>query len=386
MVAILSIFSLLCTFLFLIDLAEVGVDQRLLNPGLSALFAGLTSWRLRRQYNSLSENFASIADENCDSTAGPSNQVDFPNEQQTSNVPWMLVTIAMSALVIWAYIPERHMFVGNAALQKRDLQKAEGSYLTAIKSEWLPKRRIINANIRLGDTYFAFATENNGGDQAYLDAHSAYRTAEEMDKNTLDVFFGLGNVYRRLGAYQESISLYLRARELEGAHPHWSYIGIAVTHRVLGDFEKALAELDTLKTLDLNNIGMAFFYHKGLTLFHKGDYESAIEAFSNGIPHQEDYPWAHIFLACSHAALGNLHEAQKSYEEGYQIYWRQMPDFVVTQAVVWEVDSMDTERALISANAANPETKSKSLKLCRDFNVDDSPKGKRKRHPQLPPL
>ena len=52
--------------------------------------------------------------------------------------------------------------------------------------------------------------------------------------------------------------------------------------------------------------GMAYHVHLGKTLHKKGQFEEAIEAFTNGIPKQPSYYYVRFHRALSYEAVGDL--------------------------------------------------------------------------------
>jgi tetratricopeptide (TPR) repeat protein len=140
----------------------------------------------------------------------------------------------------------------------------------------------------------------------YQEAVTEYRRAIELDPKYAAPHNGLGNVYGDLGRYQEAVTEYRRAIELDPkyATPH---NGLGNVYGDLGRHEEAIAayqraiELDPKYTYPHNGLGNVYA--------DLGRYEEAIAAYQQAIELDPQYATPHNSLGSVYYTLGRHQEA-----------------------------------------------------------------------------
>ena len=133
------------------------------------------------------------------------------------------------------------------------------------------------------------------------DANQVERTADPMT--------------RSLGAYNEALAIYRRVRDARPDGWFWPSIKMAATHRLMGDYARALRTLDELARRPKGWEGMPYRYHLGWTLVRLGRYADAEATFTVGLEQQPDFGWARVGRACARSAQGKLTEALADLED-----------------------------------------------------------------------
>ncbi len=170
----------------------------------------------------------------------------------------------------------------------------------------------------------------------YEEAIAAYQHAIELDPQYAYPHNGLGNVYQSQGRYEEAIAAYQHAIELDPqyAYPH---NGLGNVYDELGRYEEAIAayqhaiELDPQLAQPHNNLGNVYRA--------KGRYEEAIDAFQQAVKLNPSVAAFQASYAATCRALGR--------EEEYQEHIRHARELM-------EMES-DYNKACIEAIAGNTE-------------------------------
>ncbi len=154
-------------------------------------------------------------------------------------------------------------------------------------------------------------------DQALGQAHEAARKAVSLDDRNSYAYLGLGACENWLGRHDQAIANTRRAIELNpsDADAHAYFANVLV---FAGRAEKALDELETAMRLNphypewyLQFLGRAYFVQRR--------YEEAEAAFERVVTINPGWPWAHLILAATRAALGKTEEANAAVAEAQKI-------------------------------------------------------------------
>lgn len=236
--------------------------------------------------------------------------------------PRAILTVTLAALIgttMWLYRAELSVFEGDAAFRKGDYEHAIDQYTSAIESDLMPDSRFVALYEKRADAWNYFATGYALGDEALIKSLNDYSRSQDMNPNLLSVIYGKAEIFRALGAYEESIGVLNRAIEIDGPKPFRSLIRRAQTYRAAENYDAALADLDRLIEIWGDIPSMMFHYHRGRLFMKMGRYSEAVESFTTGIPAQTNYAWAYIFRACANARLGNLASALNDFKRGVDI-------------------------------------------------------------------
>jgi tetratricopeptide (TPR) repeat protein len=131
-----------------------------------------------------------------------------------------------------------------------------------------------------------------------------------------------------LGAFDEATDAFKSISKKWPEDDFWSQIGIVTIQRHRGEYDAALAVLDDIAKHGSEQLGMAYYFHRGLTLSEAGRYADAVTTFNEGFKSQPDYGVAFFERACANAKLGRLKEAiadQEAYIKAMSAYGSDTP-------------------------------------------------------------
>jgi tetratricopeptide (TPR) repeat protein len=208
----------------------------------------------------------------------------------------------------------------KAAADKYQIDEAIALYTKAIESGRLSPQRLAAAYAGRADARENYTIAYGLKDEELALALADYRKARDLMPREPAYHSAEASALITLGAYPEAMSAFRESFKLEQPYPHWSMIGFARVERIQGRYDEALKHLDALVRLYASEGGtMPIHYHRGRTLYLKGDFAAAVEAFTAGIPKQPDYAFAHMFRACAHARAGALTEAVADMDRAMEI-------------------------------------------------------------------
>ena len=151
---------------------------------------------------------------------------------------------------------------------------------------------------------------NDDDDALLLGALRDFRAAAELRPDDFELRHWQSSVLANLGAYDQALANSTAVLERWPDHRFTILIGRATVHRIRGEYELALAEVD--KALPPGEAkGMKFHYHRAWILTRLGRFAEAEAELDQGLKTQPDYPWAFQKRACARAQQGLIAEAIK---------------------------------------------------------------------------
>jgi tetratricopeptide (TPR) repeat protein len=99
----------------------------------------------------------------------------------------------------------------------------------------------------------------------------------------------------------------------------WSYIKKASTLREQKNFPAALEQIELHNQCDTSKVRMSYYYHLGWTYSDMGEYAKAIEAYSEGLKTEPQFPFAFWRRGIAYEKLGKAAEAQADYRQAYTL-------------------------------------------------------------------
>ena len=162
-------------------------------------------------------------------------------------------------------------------------------------------------------------------DRTLIAALDDFRTWGALAPDDNDPRFKQAQALRDLGAYEEAIALYEAMPKDDPNDAYWIALRLGATYRTMGNYDKALAAVDALKSSGEVPEGMAWHYHRGWTLYELGRDREAVEEFTAGLEDQPDFTGAFIYRACANLRLGHLPAALDDRRQAQAImaaYWK----------------------------------------------------------------
>jgi TolB-like protein/Tfp pilus assembly protein PilF len=154
-------------------------------------------------------------------------------------------------------------------------------------------------------------------DRTLAQAYETARKAVTLDDHNAYAFLGLGASENWLGRHDQAIANMRRAIELNpsDADAHATFANVLVFAGCAGE---ALEELETAMRLNPHYPG-SYMQFLGRAYFTQRRYEEAETAFERAVTVNPGWPWAHLVLAATRAALGKLEEAEAEVAEARNI-------------------------------------------------------------------
>lgn len=154
-------------------------------------------------------------------------------------------------------------------------------------------------------------------DRTLAQAYETARKAVSLDDHNAYAFMALGASENWLGRHDRAIANMRRAIELNpsDADAHAYYANVLV---FAGRAGEALEELETAMRLNPHYPG-SYLQFLGRVYFTQRRYEEAEAAFERAVTVNPGWPWAHLILAATHAALGKTEEARAEVTEARKI-------------------------------------------------------------------
>lgn len=131
------------------------------------------------------------------------------------------------------------------------------------------------------------------------------------------------DIHSYLGSPLLAIEDQLISLRLEEAKDVWPWVLLGAYYREAKRFNESISALSIAHNYDEDGEGtgpgMAVFYHTGLTYYEAGEYQQAIEAFSEGVPKQPDYGWVFYHRALAYEALGDKTQAKEDLSKAREL-------------------------------------------------------------------
>jgi tetratricopeptide (TPR) repeat protein len=156
--------------------------------------------------------------------------------------------------------------------------------------------------------------------QEYRRAIARFEQVIELDPKMMRAYDGLGLCYDYLGRYDEAISSYHRAIELnrQQAPPSpWPHVNLAISLVAVGRLVEAERHLREALSYD-RKLPQAH-YQLGQVLAHQGRSGEATESLKQAAALDPAYPEPHYTLARIYQRQGDKEEAKKSIERFQQL-------------------------------------------------------------------
>ncbi|MEZ5833185.1 MAG: adenylate/guanylate cyclase domain-containing protein [Dongiaceae bacterium] len=191
------------------------------------------------------------------------------------------------------------------------------------------------ANIEMTEWFRDFSAPSEVLDRAYAFAQQAIA----LDPNDPSSQVAVARLHQARGQYSRAEYHYAKAQEL---NPNSALLmaGLGDLHITLGDPEKALDYFHEARTLDPFFEPSWLWPITGVAHFMARQYEHANAALerSNEPPY-----WVHLYMAASHAMLGNAERARHHAAETLRL----KPDFTIARTIERQPLRRDSDRALL---------------------------------------
>jgi TolB-like protein/Flp pilus assembly protein TadD len=154
-------------------------------------------------------------------------------------------------------------------------------------------------------------------DRTLAQAYETARKAVILDDHNAYAFLGLGASENWLGRHDRAIASMRRAIELNpsDADAHATFANVLV---FAGHADEAIEELETAMRLNPHYPG-SYMQFLGRAHFTQRRYEQAEAAFERAVTVNPGWPWAHLVLAATRAALGKIEAAKAEVAEARKI-------------------------------------------------------------------
>ena len=106
----------------------------------------------------------------------------------------------------------------------------------------------------------------------------------------------------------------------------WKYIRKAADFREQKNFNAALEQIESYNQCDTSKVRMPYYYHLGWTYADMGDYNKAIDAYSEGLKTDPNFLFAYWRRGLAYEKLGKTSEAQADYKEAYETGMEKNPE------------------------------------------------------------
>lgn len=148
-------------------------------------------------------------------------------------------------------------------------------------------------------------------DNALNKLKEAYAISDEEPA----IIFALAELYHVLHEDGAAAKLYLKL--IKKGHADFMKVNIvsrlAISYMNIGQFEKALAYFDQIRSADITN---DILFQKGFTYFHLESYDEAIEMFKDLLKLDQNYTSAYVYLVRSYEVLQRWQDGLIESKEG----------------------------------------------------------------------
>jgi len=106
----------------------------------------------------------------------------------------------------------------------------------------------------------------------------------------------------------------------------WIPLKKAIAFREQKNFNAALEQIELHNQCDESRERMSYYYHLGWTYAEMGEFTKAIDAYSEGLKTQPNYPFAYWRRGLAYEKLGKVLEAQADYKKAYDVGMEKDPE------------------------------------------------------------
>jgi len=106
----------------------------------------------------------------------------------------------------------------------------------------------------------------------------------------------------------------------------WAPLKKAMKLREEKNFNAALEQIELHNQCDASKERMSYYYHLGWTYAEMGESTKAIDAYSEGLKTQPNYPFAYWRRGLAYENLGKKTEAQADYKKAYDVGMEKNPE------------------------------------------------------------
>lgn len=138
------------------------------------------------------------------------------------------------------------------------------------------------------------------------------------------------------GAVTHTLYLDMYHGDYEETHPAAGFIALkpdcwrpikkAAEFREKKNFTAALEQIELHNQCDKSKVRMSYYYHLGWTYFEMEEYQKAIDAFSEGLKTDPNFPFAYWRRGLAYEKLGKSPEAQTDYKQAYTLGMESSPE------------------------------------------------------------
>ena len=163
------------------------------------------------------------------------------------------------------------------------------------------------SNVAAYVSFMQFITLFGDYDYVAQGYHPAYDEAEPKS-DSAGVFAVRGWAYRERGDYDEAITDFTRAIELDPNSPLF-YRDRGIARYLNGDYDRAIADYDTVIASSPDDEYLYMF--RGLAYHMRGEHDRAVSDYDRAIGVNPDDPYFYFFRSVTHDELGNNEQSKE---------------------------------------------------------------------------
>ncbi|GGY72021.1 hypothetical protein GCM10011613_16190 [Cellvibrio zantedeschiae] len=178
-----------------------------------------------------------------------------------------------------------------------------------------------------------------GGQRDYLsrlvcDNNEPVSAFERMGSAGMSPFGSIMDIYEVIcdtnkGVVKHSVYLDMYHGDYDETRPAVGFIALkpncwipikkAIEFREQKNFNAALEQIELHNQCDTSKERMSYYYHLGWTYAEMGEFIKAIDAYSEGLKTQPNYPFAYWRRGLAYEKFGKAVEAQADYKKAYEV-------------------------------------------------------------------
>lgn len=196
-----------------------------------------------------------------------------------------------------------HYALGNVYMEAGLHDDAIKSYRNAIAL--VPS--FSSAHAGLGNAYLA----KGEVDRAIYHYQEAQSLGSAED---LAIFANLGMALEHKGLFEEAISQYERALEVDSTFA-MARLGLAESYSRKGQYGRAIEEYNELIRIEERNLKARVFFNLGVAQHMKGNYSDAIASYEEALGMEPEFADAHYGMGNAHYKMGEYEAAVSDFSE-----------------------------------------------------------------------
>lgn len=218
------------------------------------------------------------------------------------------------------------------------------STLLGLKQKTVDEKKL--AKHPLGSAENPIRVDGPSGQRGYLkrlvcDNNEPVSAFERVGNAGAGPFGSIMDIYEVVcdtnkGAVKHSVYLDMYHGDYEETRPAAGFIALqpdcwiplkkAIAFREQKNFNAALEQVELHNQCDKSKERMSYYYHLGWTYAEMGEAAKAIDAYSEGLKTQPNYPFAYWRRGMAYENLGKATEAQADYKKAYDLGMQKNPE------------------------------------------------------------